>query len=245
MLSKRGQVTLFVILAIVIVAGIIVFFSFRNNFQIKPSIPTTIQPIHSFVQDCLEETSENSLIRIGNRGGYFLIFDEPSIEGRIPYYLQGTQKTIPTQEEIEQNLAGFVYEELSFCILNFKDFRDEFEIEHDLENVNSQILDNQVRFALDYPVTISKIGSETTYQLKDFEINIPIRLNRIYQVSEEIVQEQAQHPESICLSCLYDLGENYNVHIDMLDYGNSTIFTIIDDNSKINNQSYEWSFAVE
>ena len=245
MLNKRGQVTLFVILAIVIVAGIFVFFSFRDGLQIKPSIPTTIQPIHNFVQNCLEETSENSLVRIGNQGGYFLIFDEPSIEGRIPYYLQRKQNTILTQEEIEQNLAGFIYEELSFCILNFKDFRSEFEIEHNLENINSQILDNQVRFTLDYPVTISKISSEITYQLKDFEINIPIRLDKIYQISEKIIQEQIQHPESICLSCLYDLGENYNVHIDMLDYGNSTIFTIIDDSSKINNQSYEWSFAIE
>jgi hypothetical protein len=243
MLKKRGQVTLFIIIAILIVAGIFLFFYVKNKTSsLTPTIPKDIQPVYNFVQDCLKETAENSLIRIGEQGGYFLIFDEPSIEGRIPYYLQGTQDSIPTQQEIEQNLAGFVKEELGFCILNFKDFKQDYTTNYELKKSEVVILNNQVRFSLDYPLTITK--EETAYQLKDFSVDIPIRVNKSIKVSQEIIAEQKLHPESICLSCLYDLGENYKVYIDMLDYGNSTIFTIIDGNSKINNQSYEWSFAV-
>ena len=52
--------------------------------------------------------------------------------------------------------------------------------------------------------------------------------------------------DSICLSCLYDLGEENEVHIDMLDYGkDTTIFTIIDDKSQLNNKSYEFNFAIQ
>jgi hypothetical protein len=244
MLKKRGQVTIFVIIAILIVAGIILFFYVQNkSSSLTPTIPKNIQPVYNFVQDCLKETGENALIRIGEQGGYFLIFDEPSIEGRIPYYLQGTQDSIPKQQEIEQNLAGFVREELSFCILNFKDFRQQYQISHELKESEVKILNNQVRFSLDYPLTITK--DETAYQLKDFNVDIPVRADKIIKISQEVIAEQKLHPESICLSCLYDLGNNYGAHIDILDYGNSTIFTIIDDNSKINNASYEWSFAVK
>jgi hypothetical protein len=244
MKEKRGQVTIFVIIAILIVAGIFLFFYVQNKTSsLTPTIPKDIQPVYNLVQDCLKETSENALIRIGEQGGYFLIFDEPSIEGRIPYYLQGTQESIPSQQEIEQNLAGFVREELGFCILNFKDFKEDYKITHELKKSEVKILNNQVRFSLDYPLTISK--EETAYQLKDFSIDIPIRADKNIKVSQEIITEQKLHPESICLSCLYDLGQSYGVHIDMLDYGNSTIFTIIDDNSKINNASYEWSFAIK
>ena len=81
--------------------------------------------------------------------------------------------------------------------------------------------------------------------LNEFKSEISVRLGTIYAVSEEVVNEQLEHPESICLSCLYDLGRKNKVHIDMLDYGNSTIFKVIDDNSRLNNESYGWSFAVK
>jgi len=242
--KKRAQVTIFVIIAILIIAGIVGFFYVKNKTSLlTPTISKDVQPVYNFVQDCLKETGENALIRIGEQGGYFLIFDEPSIEGRIPYYLQGTQESIPSQQEIEQNLAGFVREELGFCILNFKDFKEDYKISHELKISEVEILENKVRFSLDYPLTITK--GETTYQLKDFSVDILIRADKSIKISREVIAEQKLHPESICLSCLYDLGEKYRVHIDMLDYGNSTIFTIIDDNSKINNASYEWSFAIK
>jgi hypothetical protein len=244
MRQKKGQVTIFIIVAILIIGGIIAFFVLSDKLSPESSIPIEIQPINQFVEDCLKETSENALIRIGEQGGYFLIFDEPSIEGRIPYYLQGTKKSIPSEEEVGQNLAGFVREELSFCILNFKDFKEDFKISHELKNVSVSILENSVRFSLDYPITITKKDTETTYQLKDFSLDIHARLNKIHEISEEIVLEQEKHPESICLSCLYDLGFENNVNIDMLDYGNSTIFTIIDNKSQINDEAYEWNFAI-
>ena len=193
MLKKRGQVTIFVIIAILIVAGIILFFYVQNkSSSLTPTIPKNIQPVYNFVQDCLKETGENALIRIGEQGGYFLIFDEPSIEGRIPYYLQGTQDSIPKQQEIEQNLAGFVREELSFCILNFKDFRQQYQISHELKESEVKILNNQVRFSLDYPLTITK--DETAYQLKDFNVDIPVRADKIIKISQEVIAEQKLHP---------------------------------------------------
>jgi hypothetical protein len=244
-MEKRAQVTLFIIFAILIVGGIAGFFVFKDRLTSEQQYPSDIMEIKNFVEDCLETTAENSVVRIGERGGYFLIFDEPSIEGRIPYYLQGTKKSIPTKQEVELNLAGFVREELSFCILNFKDFREDFVIEHSLNKVEAKILQDKTRFNLEYVITINKRTTETAYQLKDFSVNIPVNLDKIYIVAQKTIEEQAKHPDSICLSCLFDLGREYNVHIDMLDYGNSTIFTIIDDNSQINERSYEWNFAID
>jgi hypothetical protein len=245
MKNKRAQVTLFIILAILIVGGIAGIFMFRDRIFSEQQYPSDIIEIKNFVEDCLETTAKNSLFRIGERGGYFLIFDEPSIEGRIPYYLQETKKSVLTKQEVELNLAGFVQEELSFCILNFKDFRKDFIIEHSLNKVEAKILQDKTRFSLEYPITINKRGTETAYQLKDFSVDIPVNLDKIYSVAQKIIEEQAKNPDSICLSCLFDLGREYNVHIDMLDYGNSTIFTIIDDNSQINERSYEWNFAID
>jgi len=53
--SKEEQVTIFVIIAILIVAGIVLFFYAKDkSSSLTPSIPEDIQPIYNFVQDCLK-----------------------------------------------------------------------------------------------------------------------------------------------------------------------------------------------
>lgn len=246
-MKKKAQVSIFVIIAILIIAGILLLvYMKKESFSITPAVPTEVQPVYNFVQDCLKKTGENALIRVGEQGGYFLIMqDVDSIDGRIPYYAIQSKNLILPKEQIEMQISSFVYEELSFCILNFKDIRDKFDITSELKKADTKILDNSVKIVLDYPVSASKKESKIVHQFKSFEIEIPVRLDKAYKASQEIIAEQIQHPESICLSCLYDTGNKYEMHVDMLDYGNSTIFTLIDDSSKINEESYEWSFAIK
>jgi len=247
-MKKRAQVTIFIIIAILIVASIVMFFLFREKIGFwENKINPEVLPVYSYVEDCVEETEENALARIGEQGGYFFISqDVKSIGSNIPYYLYNQEELVPTKADIELELSGFVHEELSFCILNFKDFRDEFEISHELKEVKTKINDNSVDFNLQYLISVSKKESEATSQFEEFNIRIPIRLGTIYNVAQAVVQEQQKHLDSICLSCLYTLGKENNVHIDMLDYGNdTTIFTIIDNNSTLNDENYEFSFAVK
>lgn len=244
MLKKRGQVTIFVIIAILIVAGILLFFYVQNkSSSLIPSIPTDAQPIYNFVQDCLKETAENSLIRIGEQGGYFLIFDEPSIEARIPYYIYEGKNLMPPKEKIEVQISGFVKQELSYCILNFKDFQRQYNISHNLREVKTKIVNNGISISLDYPINLNK--EDSSISLNDFNIVLPLDLNKELLVSRAITENILAEKEGFCISCIYDISKNYGVQVNMLDYGESTIFTIIDDSNKLNNQSYEWGFAVK
>ncbi len=243
-MKKRAQVTLFIILAVLIIAVIIVIFFVLREKSPKSFVPPKLQPINNFVMACLEETSNNALINIGEQGGYFFITSNtPSIENNIPYYLYNNQNLIPPIKTIEQSISGFIYEELSFCILNFKDFKNEYNISHELKSVETKINNDKVSISLDYPISV-KI-EDSVLALKDFAITLPIRLNTIYNSADEIINGQKQYKGEICLSCLYDIGEQNKIHIDMLDYENSTIFTIIDENSKINDESYNFIFAVK
>jgi len=242
--EKKAQVTVFIIIAILIIGLIGLFFVFKEKLGLI-GINTKVEPVYNFVQDCIKKIGENALERIGEQGGYFFIpNNNPSIDSRIPYYIHNKNIYSPKKEDIENSLSGFVYEELSFCILNFKDFRDEFEIEHNLKNVKTEIIKNKVRFNLEYPISVTK--EDNTYQLEEFEVEIPVRLKTIYDTTYKIIDEQRTHFDSICLSCLYDLGKENEVHVDMLDYGkDTTIFTIIDDKSQLNNESYEFNFAIQ
>tara|TARA_Y100000310_G_scaffold91950_1_gene89479 strand:- start:6155 stop:6892 length:738 start_codon:yes stop_codon:yes gene_type:complete len=243
-MDKRGQTTIFIIIALIIVALAIVFFVVRNNISIEDTgRPIEIEPVNDFIIDCLEETGENALREISEKGGYFFIPENlPSIDSRIPYYIHNERSFFPRKSYLESSLSAFVFEELSFCILNFKNFRDEFRINSELKEVNTKILENSIKFSLNYEVSIEK--EDTDFLLENFELIISSRLNDVYNTAFEIVNEEKTHLESICLSCLYDFGEKNNVSIDMLDYGDkTTIFTILDD-SEINNNN-EFNFAIQ
>jgi len=244
MKQKRGQVTIFVIIAILIVAGIFLFFYVQNKTSsLTPTIPKDVQPVYNFVQDCLEETGKNALIRVGEQGGYFIIFDEPSMEGRIPYYVYEGTNLVPTKEKVEAQISGFVKQELSYCILNFKDFQKQYNISHNLRRVETKLVNSGVSISLDYPITLNKDNSAIS--LDDFKILLPLDLNKEILVSRDIAENIISEKEGFCISCIYDIAKNNNVQVDMLDYGESTIFSITDDSNKLNNQSYKWSFAIK
>jgi hypothetical protein len=244
MLKKRGQVTIFVIIAILIVAGIVLFFYIQNKTSsLTPTIPKNIQPINDFVVNCIKETAEKGLVKIGQQGGYFFI---PSsvlqTEVGTPYLIYGKNSALLTKEEVESSLSNFMNEELGFCIRYFKDF-PQFEINQSHFETKVNISENRVNINVDYPLVIKK--DESIYTLKNFDnIQIPVRLGTIYSAVNEIVQEEIGHTNSICLSCLSIIGKQNGLAIEAFDYNNnSVIFSIKDYSSQINNQTYEFIFA--
>src|SRR3989344_6862063 len=68
MLDKRGQVSIFVIIAIVIVGIVIVFFAFRGNLGIG-GIPSELQPVFSAYTTCIDDETRGALSAAGLQGG--------------------------------------------------------------------------------------------------------------------------------------------------------------------------------
>src|SRR3989338_5014444 len=103
--SKRSQLTIFIIIAVIIIAGAILIFIFRNNFNSNDSVPPQVAEIHSLVDGCLEETGNNALVQVGNQGGYGLISDNIRAIEKIPIYTDGKRNFSPTLETIEKEIS--------------------------------------------------------------------------------------------------------------------------------------------
>ena len=54
MIDKKGQVAVFVIIALVIVGGIVLLYSYREQIFVK-SIPAELRPVFDYYQSCVEE----------------------------------------------------------------------------------------------------------------------------------------------------------------------------------------------
>jgi len=130
-MSKRGQVTIFVIIALLIVGGIIIYFAMDRRQA--EALPEEFVVVHETYLDCLEELTKEGLILLGDQGGYI---ETPAFEpgsqympfssqldflGQgIPYwmYVSGNniaRQQVPTKQEMEEQLATYIDEQIGSC----------------------------------------------------------------------------------------------------------------------------------
>jgi hypothetical protein len=227
---KRGQVTIFIILAVVIVLaiGIILFIQNRGADTGEELIAPEISHVHSFVENCIEDVGVESVFHIGRTGGYSQGAELAMEDTNVAYYLYERENKMPTKGRIEKEISRDVEALLYFCTKEFYDFHEEFNISYASPTVNTKIEDNWVVLNVDYPVELTK--ERKTYYFREFkDIKIPVRLGVIYDKIADFMEEQVTHPESICLGCVYDLAEKNNLYVRTYDYDNGVILYIVED----------------
>jgi len=240
-MNKRGQVTLFVVMAIILVGGAFaIIYTQTDLFKKTETMNPEIAPIKTFIDNCLKSTAEDALIYIGHQGGYY---DLPKLSiDTYSYYFYNNKSMVPSVQKIESELSRYMADMLPFCTQNFTNFTG-FDINSNSKIVSkSIILSEKVRFDVDYPILIKKGAS--AYRLSSFSAEIPSRLFTIYRVAQNFTSVQLEDPLSLCVSCLTNLMINNDFYINMENYDNNTvIFTITDNQTLINQNSYEFIFA--
>jgi len=237
-MEKRGQVTIFIIIAIVIiVAGFLVFMFYP---QLRGGFTSETDNINVFVEECIRDSGINVIYEVGKTGGYFFI-PELSTSTGIPYYYHGGKNYMPSKEEIETQISFYISQKLFFCTKNFVDFKD-FEIISGDIKIKTRIFDNKVILDVEYPLRIKK--GESISLLKNFKnIEIPVRLGIVYNSVFEIMEKQVGR-QDICLSCILELSLENDLYIEMMDFDEeTTIFIFRDENSELNNNFFELRFA--
>jgi len=233
-MEKRGQLTIFIIIAIVVVAGAIILFSFYN--PLKSQNPE-VDAVYSFVENCIKTSGGEVILKIGEGGGYFFPPELSTDEG-ITYYYSDGKTNFPLKENIENEIAYYVNKKLSFCVGEFENF-PELNISQGQIESSAKILDDKVVLEVKYPLSVQ--AEEGVVIPEDFEVEIPIRFGVVYDSAKSFVEDSK---ESVCLSCAADLIDANNLKIDMMyDNSSNTIFVFKDEESQVNNETFILVFA--
>ena len=130
--NKRAQVTVFVIVAIVVVVAVLGFLFLRGNISFGSGVPASLEPAYNYFLNCLEADTDSGVDILGSQGGYIyteeLIFDPGSsympfsselnfLGNPVPYWYyvsgNGIQKEqIPSRNLMEEHLAKFVEDKI-------------------------------------------------------------------------------------------------------------------------------------
>jgi hypothetical protein len=143
-------------------------------------------------------------------------------------------------ERIETELANYTIENLRVCV-NFDNLKEQgFEITEGNLSVSVNINENDISVEADYPLTVKK-GEETS-RFREFKSKIDYSIEKLYLVSEEILNEYYKKPGFVCLTCLEEISSRYDVEIKAtpIDEKNFIWFSIFDKETELT-----WRFVVE
>ncbi|MEK6858730.1 MAG: hypothetical protein AABX53_02340 [Nanoarchaeota archaeon] len=139
-MSRRGQVALFVIIAVVLIGIIVAFFAFRDTIGLA-SIHPELEPVFDYYTTCIDDAVRAGTSLAGSQGGrvepgaytpgsdYAPFSSHLFFAGtQVPYWfmISGngiTVENVPTRANLESELEAFVSDRLASC--DFSSFREQ------------------------------------------------------------------------------------------------------------------------
>ena len=198
--TRKAQVTIFIIIAILLVAGVAAFFIFRGRINID-NIPASVKPAYTTFLSCLEDDILAGTNILESQAGYiYLPAFEPgsrympfssqlSFMGNpIPYwyYVSGNnlqREQVPSKSEMENQLVRYIEEKAKNC--NFNSYSDQgFKITMGEPKADVKINDNNVDLSLDMLMTISK--EEDNAVIKTHNIKVTTALGKLYGSAKKV-----------------------------------------------------------
>jgi len=199
-MSKRGQITIFLVIGIVILllsAGFFFIFSRIKTApleveqsQVQQALGTS-GAVQSFVEDCIQKTADPSLYLLAIQGG--IIYPEKDSQilltdyGLVNYaWINGA--TGISRAKMEQDLAAYLQENLPSCLGNFASFaKQNILVEPDYSKAKAtiSIKETAVQANFKLPLKIT-VASGDVKNLDTFSASIPSSLGKILSSIEKL-----------------------------------------------------------
>lgn len=215
-MHKRGQITVFIVLGILVVALIIMLALIGDRLTISDreqqmeaslQVPEKAREVQRFVQGCVEQVADEGLTRMGIQGGYITLPEShitsprhpfatyleiiPDTDLRTAYWYYATpnnlQKTaLPSIRQMQDQLSSYVENNLAECTLNFTLF-NEYNVTAGAIYVETEIEQDKVLFTIDYPLDIDLY--DFNYRVDRFYTDINSRFGELYLIAKDIQEK--------------------------------------------------------
>lgn len=213
-MQKRGQLTLFIIVAIVVVAvALITIFlwpSIRDKFiseeKASQILASQAEPLRDAVHDCVKKVSLDAFETIGLQAGYY------DTTGLKTLYFAGNDfvvvmfkdsanqkiNKLPSLVQIENQYSLFLekegYAAIDSCLNNFKTFKRVMNVEPLQRKIISTIYLDSVIITVDWPIKISKRTATKTVEqiVEQKQVMLLIPLGYMWQIANSVVDCETQ-----------------------------------------------------
>jgi len=239
---KRGQITLFMVLGIVILISISAVIYLNTMSKKTPNerlfeTSTDILPVKTFVESCLKDTVADGADYLSSQGGYYVVpYNFVDVGGivNIPYYIDYKEGDIaPDANDLKLQLESYVSDLIISCVRNFSALSQiglNINIE-DSPTADATLNNDRISVKLNFPLQVTK--GETITKVTEFITSIEHPLLKLHSIGIETTRLIEKDMEIIPTSDIIDLGIERNVYFLIMDNMNGdVIYSIIDNYNK-------------
>lgn len=193
--NKKGQVTIFVLLAILIFSSIVLIFFFFNNTK-DVSVSDTNE-VYRYIQTLIQNSTSRCLQIVGQSGGYYKIPPELYVNQTAYWYYNG-EKIYPTLEEFETRIGDCINVTLKKSLQNISTIFDNQSLKINKNELAPRvnIYDGGISIEVKYPFYVYKGESSST--VSDFKIDYHIKFSEMYELATKIVNYASTPYFDIC-----------------------------------------------
>ncbi len=205
-LSRRGQVTIFIILGIILLLVVVLLLVLQREVTIfKPEEITFTQKgkVEQLISSCIEKVGDDGLFMLGLQAGYIQVplskEQDASKHLRIspmnvvPYWAYGEVTEIPSVEEMQGQLNTHLEQNLRSCVLELEPFQSSYDVtEKSAIEAKTEILDNKVLFPVKWDIEVKDKAGQVVSHVVDHEAESKTKLKRVYDAARRIVEKEMQ-----------------------------------------------------
>lgn len=206
--NHKGQVTIFIILAVIILAAVAVFLVYQNSKSAVTQIPAGFQPVYNNFLSCVQSNAQTGISILESQGGYIYL---PSFEPGSPYmpfssdlnflgnpipywyYVSGNNiaKTqVPSLQQMESQLAQYIDQNVRNC--DFGQYTaDNFAIQMGQPTASVNIIQNKVEVSLNMNLNMTKGNDSVFVSTHKAEVNS--QLENLYQNALTVYNYEQQN----------------------------------------------------
>ena len=196
---KRSQVTIFIIVAIIIVAAIIGFFVF---FKPKILTPPQIESPEAYIEKCMGDAAEDAIDILSQQGGdiepaHYITYQNEKVRYlcyTVLYYTKCTNQEPSLKAHVESEITGYALPMLKRCVSSLKaDFEKQgYAVQADVENIalKTEIMPKNVVLNAEFEFSATK--GETTVSRNKFEAVLKEPLYELLDLTREIINQEAK-----------------------------------------------------
>lgn len=203
--DKSAQVTVFIIIAIILVVGVISYFFLKDKLGVGGGIPQEVEPVYNSFLSCIDEYSLVGISLLESQGGYIYLptFETGStympfssqldfLGNPIPYwyYVSGNniqKEQVPTKSEMEEDLSQFLEGKIRDCVLD--EYYDQgFEIILGEPDAETSINDDSVDLKLNMDISIKK--GEDSFYINKHESSVDSKLGALYDSARKVYAKE-------------------------------------------------------
>ena len=242
MYAKKGQVVIFVIIAIVIVLGIllVVFARSASKEVSDPSKLDLEDRVIFDLQNCIDEQLGVAIQIVGLQGGYVNLPEEvlDTNIGPVAYGLKNGRNVVPSISLMEKEINSYFELILPSC-LDENNYLG-VEVDSNYKDIRTVIGSDRVSLTVSFVASLEKAGSSETVN-EEVSTEVSVRLREMRSTAYDIANLHVRAPNFVDIT--YLLESEFDVLFVPID--ESLLYSITDVDNKINGVAFSYLMGVE